>query len=125
MVVGSGAYRIGSSVEFDWCCVKALETARDLGHRSIMVNCNPETVSTDYDVCDRLYFEELSLERVLDIYEFEHPEGIVLSMGGQIPNNLALPLFEAGAVILGTDARDIETGPRIGISSRASSRPWG
>ncbi len=108
MVLGSGAYRIGSSVEFDWCCVKAVEAVRALGRRTIMVNCNPETVSTDYDVCDRLYFEELSLERVLDIHEFESPEGIILSMGGQIPNNLALPLFEAGAVILGTDARDID-----------------
>ncbi|MEI6874200.1 MAG: carbamoyl-phosphate synthase (glutamine-hydrolyzing) large subunit [Spirochaetota bacterium] len=108
MVLGSGAYRIGSSVEFDWCCVKAVETARNLGRPTIMVNCNPETVSTDYDVCDRLYFEELSLERVLDIYEFEGPDGLVLSMGGQIPNNLAMPLFKAGAVILGTDARDID-----------------
>jgi carbamoyl-phosphate synthase large subunit len=108
IVLGSGAYRIGSSVEFDWCCVNAVETARSLGRTSIMVNCNPETVSTDYDVCDRLYFEELSLERILDIYEFERPSGVVLSMGGQIPNNLAMPLFDAGAVILGTDARDID-----------------
>jgi carbamoyl-phosphate synthase large subunit len=108
IVIGSGAYRIGSSVEFDWCCVNAVQTARELGRTSIMVNCNPETVSTDYDVCDRLYFEELSLERVLDIYEFERPSGVVLSMGGQIPNNLAMPLFNAGAVILGTDARDID-----------------
>jgi carbamoyl-phosphate synthase large subunit len=108
MVLGSGAYRIGSSVEFDWCCVKAVETARALGRKTIMVNCNPETVSTDYDVCDRLYFEELSLERVLDIHEFEHPEGVILSMGGQVPNNLAMPLFDAGVVILGTDARDID-----------------
>ena len=108
MILGSGPYRIGSSVEFDWCCVNASESARALGHATIMVNCNPETVSTDYDVCDRLYFEELSLERVLDIYEFERPEGIVLSMGGQTANDLAMPLFEAGAVILGTDARDID-----------------
>jgi carbamoyl-phosphate synthase large subunit len=108
VVLGSGAYRIGSSVEFDWCCVNAVQTARNLGRTSIMVNCNPETVSTDYDVCDRLYFEELSLERVLDIYEFERPSGIVLSMGGQTPNNLAMGLFDAGAVILGTDARDID-----------------
>jgi carbamoyl-phosphate synthase large subunit len=108
IVLGSGAYRIGSSVEFDWCCVNAVQTARDLGRTSIMVNCNPETVSTDYDVCDRLYFEELTLERVLDIYEFESPSGIVLSMGGQIPNNLAMRLFDAGVVILGTDARDID-----------------
>jgi carbamoyl-phosphate synthase large subunit len=108
VVIGSGAYRIGSSVEFDWCCVNAVQTVRALGKTSIMVNCNPETVSTDYDVCDRLYFEELSLERVLDIYEFERPSGVVLSMGGQTPNNLAMPLFDAGAVILGTDARDID-----------------
>jgi len=108
VVIGSGAYRIGSSVEFDWCCVNAVQTVRNLGRTSIMVNCNPETVSTDYDVCDRLYFEELSLERVLDIYEFERPSGVVLSMGGQIPNNLAMGLFDAGAVILGTDARDID-----------------
>jgi carbamoyl-phosphate synthase large subunit len=108
MVLGSGAYRIGSSVEFDWCCVNAVQTARELGRHTIMVNCNPETVSTDYDVCDRLYFEELSFERVLDIYEFERPEGLILSMGGQTPNNLAMGLFEAGAVILGTDPRDID-----------------
>ncbi len=108
IVIGSGAYRIGSSVEFDWCCVNAVQTVRSAGKTSIMVNCNPETVSTDYDVCDRLYFEELSLERVLDIYEFERPSGVVLSMGGQIPNNLAMSLFDAGAVILGTDARDID-----------------
>ena len=108
IVLGSGAYRIGSSVEFDWCCVNAVQTARSLGKTSIMVNCNPETVSTDYDVCDRLYFEELSLERVLDIYEFERPSGVVLSMGGQIPNNLAMRLFDEGVVILGTDARDID-----------------
>jgi len=108
MVPGSGPYRIGSSVEFDWCCVNAIQTARNLGRRTIMVNCNPETVSTDYDVCDRLYFEELSLERVLDIYEFEHPEGMILSMGGQIPNNLAMKLYDAGAVILGTSPSNID-----------------
>jgi carbamoyl-phosphate synthase large subunit len=108
VVLGSGAYRIGSSVEFDWCCVNAVESARKLGRSAIMINCNPETVSTDYDVCDRLYFEELSLERVLDIYEFERPEGLVLSMGGQIPNNLANALYDAGAVILGTSARNID-----------------
>jgi carbamoyl-phosphate synthase large subunit len=108
MVLGSGAYRIGSSVEFDWCCVNAVETARKLGRYSIMVNCNPETVSTDYDVCDRLYFEELTLERVLDIYERERPEGIILSMGGQIPNNLATSLYEAGALIYGTSPRSID-----------------
>jgi carbamoyl-phosphate synthase large subunit len=108
MVLGSGAYRIGSSVEFDWCCVNAAETARKLGRYSIMVNCNPETVSTDYDMCDRLYFEELSLERVLDIYEREHPEGIILSMGGQIPNNLATKLYDAGALIYGTSPASID-----------------
>jgi carbamoyl-phosphate synthase large subunit len=108
MVLGSGAYRIGSSVEFDWCCVNAVETARKLGRYSIMVNCNPETVSTDYDVCDRLYFEELTLERILDIYERERPDGIILSMGGQIPNNLATKLYAAGAVIYGTSTRSID-----------------
>jgi carbamoyl-phosphate synthase large subunit len=108
MVLGSGAYRIGSSVEFDWCCVNAARTARKLGRYSIMVNCNPETVSTDYDMCDRLYFEELSLERVLDIYERERPDGIILSMGGQIPNNLATKLFAAGALIYGTSPESID-----------------
>jgi len=108
MVPGSGPYRIGSSVEFDWCCVNAIQTARNVGRKTIMVNCNPETVSTDYDACDRLYFEELSLERVLDIYEFERPEGMILSMGGQIPNNLALKLYDAGAVILGTSPENID-----------------
>ncbi|MFP3091368.1 carbamoyl-phosphate synthase large subunit [Treponema sp. TIM-1] len=108
MVLGSGAYRIGSSVEFDWCCVNAVETARKLGRYSIMVNCNPETVSTDYDMCDRLYFEELTLERILDIYERERPDGIVLSMGGQIPNNLATKLFAAGALIYGTRPESID-----------------
>ncbi|MDR2344387.1 MAG: carbamoyl-phosphate synthase large subunit [Spirochaetaceae bacterium] len=108
MVLGSGAYRIGSSVEFDWCCVNAAETARRAGRYSIMVNCNPETVSTDYDICDRLYFEELSLERIMDIYERESPEGIILSMGGQTPNNLAMKLFEAGALIYGTTPASID-----------------
>jgi carbamoyl-phosphate synthase large subunit len=108
MIPGSGPYRIGSSVEFDWCCVNAILTARKLGRRTIMVNCNPETVSTDYDICDRLYFEELSLERVLDIYEFERPEGMILSVGGQIPNNLAMKLYDAGAVILGTSPSNID-----------------
>jgi carbamoyl-phosphate synthase large subunit len=108
MVLGSGAYRIGSSVEFDWCCVNAAETARKLGRYSIMVNCNPETVSTDYDMCDRLYFEELSLERVLDIYERERPDGLILSMGGQIPNNLATSLYASGALIYGTTPQSID-----------------
>jgi carbamoyl-phosphate synthase large subunit len=108
MVLGSGAYRIGSSVEFDWCCVNAAETARKLGRYSIMVNCNPETVSTDYDMCDRLYFEELTLERILDIYERERPDGIILSMGGQIPNNLATKLYASGALIYGTTPQSID-----------------
>jgi carbamoyl-phosphate synthase large subunit len=108
MVLGSGAYRIGSSVEFDWCCVNAVNTARKLGRYSIMVNCNPETVSTDYDMCDRLYFEELTLERILDIYERERPDGIILSMGGQIPNNLAIKLYNEGALIYGTTPQSID-----------------
>lgn len=108
MVLGSGAYRIGSSVEFDWCCVNAVETARKLGRYSIMVNCNPETVSTDYDMCDRLYFEELTLERILDIYERERPDGIILSMGGQIPNNLATKLYATGTLIYGTSPQSID-----------------
>lgn len=108
MVLGSGSYRIGSSVEFDWCCVNAIQTARAAGRHTIMVNCNPETVSTDYDVCDRLYFEELSQERVLDIYERERPDGLILSMGGQIPNNLATGLYENGALIYGTAPASID-----------------
>jgi len=108
MVLGSGVYRIGSSVEFDWCCVNAVQTARNLGRLSIMVNCNPETVSTDYDMCDRLYFEELTLERVLDIYERENPNGIIVSMGGQTPNNLATKLSDAGVHIYGTSPKSID-----------------
>ena len=108
LVIGSGPYRIGSSVEFDWCAVSAAETCRGLGRSTIMVNCNPETVSTDYDVCDRLYFEELSFERIMDIYESEEPAGILLSMGGQIANNLALRLFDAGALVLGTSPLNID-----------------
>ncbi|MCL2229543.1 MAG: carbamoyl-phosphate synthase (glutamine-hydrolyzing) large subunit [Treponema sp.] len=108
MVLGSGVYRIGSSVEFDWCCVNAVQTVRNLGRLSIMVNCNPETVSTDYDMCDRLYFEELTLERVLDIYESENPDGVIVSMGGQIPNNLATKLFDAGVNIFGTTPSSID-----------------
>ncbi len=108
MVLGSGPYRIGSSVEFDWCCVTSIQTASDLGYETIMVNCNPETVSTDYDVCDRLFFDEISLESVLELYELEQPEGVVLSMGGQLPNNLALGLHEAGVRILGTSAESID-----------------
>lgn len=102
LVLGSGTYRIGSSVEFDWCCVNATQTAKKLGRTTLMINCNPETVSTDYDMCDRLYFEEITLERVLDVYEFEHPEGTIVSVGGQTPNNLATDLAEHGVHIFGT-----------------------
>jgi len=109
MVLGSGVYRIGSSVEFDWCCVNAVQTVRNIGRLSIMVNCNPETVSTDYDMCDRLYFEELTLERVLDIYEKENPDGVIVSMGGQIPNNLAVKLFDLGVHIYGTTPSSIDS----------------
>jgi carbamoyl-phosphate synthase large subunit len=108
MVLGSGPYRIGSSVEFDWCCVNAIEAASEVGYETIMLNCNPETVSTDYDVCDQLVFDEISLESVLEIYQSEQPEGIVLSMGGQLPNNLAMGLHEAGVRILGTSAESID-----------------
>jgi carbamoyl-phosphate synthase large subunit len=108
VVLGGGAYRIGSSVEFDWCCVNSVTTLRKLKYQTIMINCNPETVSTDYDICDKLYFEELTFERVLDIYEKETPLGMIVSMGGQIPNNLALSLHEVGAPILGTSPQDID-----------------
>jgi carbamoyl-phosphate synthase large subunit len=108
VVLGGGAYRIGSSVEFDWCCVNAVLTLKDLGIDTIMVNCNPETVSTDYDICDRLYFEELTFERILDICEKEIPAGIVVSMGGQIPNNLAIPLHRSGVPVLGTSPLSID-----------------
>ena len=108
VVLGSGAYRIGSSVEFDWCGVQALDTIRKEGYRSVMVNYNPETVSTDYDMCDRLYFDELSFERVLDILDLESPHGVVVSTGGQIPNNLALRLDQAGVRLLGTSAQNID-----------------
>ena len=108
IVLGSGAYRIGSSVEFDWCSVNALNTLRAEGYRAVMINYNPETVSTDYDMCDRLYFDELSDERVLDIIELENPHGVILSVGGQIPNNLAVKLNSAGVNILGTSAKDID-----------------
>ena len=107
-MLGSGAYRIGSSVEFDWCSVNAVNTIRKEGFRSIMINYNPETVSTDYDTCDRLYFDELTLERVLDICDLELPLGTVLSMGGQIPNNLAMRLHKQGIPILGTTAEKID-----------------
>ncbi|MBQ9584077.1 MAG: carbamoyl-phosphate synthase (glutamine-hydrolyzing) large subunit [Bacteroidales bacterium] len=108
IVLGSGAYRIGSSVEFDWCSVNALQTIRSSGWRGVMINYNPETVSTDYDICDRLYFDELSFERVMDIYEMENPHGVIVSVGGQIPNNLALRLHEHSVRILGTSAESID-----------------
>lgn len=108
IVLGSGAYRIGSSVEFDWCSVNALNTVRKEGWRSVMINYNPETVSTDYDMCDRLYFDELSFERVMDIIELENPHGVILSVGGQIPNNLSTRLDGQNVRILGTSATDID-----------------
>jgi len=108
IVLGSGAYRIGSSVEFDWCSVNAINTARKLGYKSIMINYNPETVSTDYDMCDRLYFDELSFERVLDVIDLESPRGVIVSVGGQIPNNLAMHLDAQNVPILGTAAKDID-----------------
>lgn len=108
IVLGSGAYRIGSSVEFDWCGVTAVKKVREMGYRAIMINYNPETVSTDYDICDRLYFDELSLEKVLDVCELESPMGVIVSTGGQIPNNLAVQLAEQGIRILGTSAESID-----------------
>lgn len=108
IVIGSGAYRIGSSIEFDWCAVSCIRTLREMGFRSTMVNYNPETVSTDYDECDQLYFEELSRERVLDIYQRDNADGVVVSVGGQIPNGLAIPLHKAGVKILGTPAEKID-----------------
>ena len=108
IVLGSGAYRIGSSVEFDWCGVNALNTLRSSGYKAVMINYNPETVSTDYDVCDRLYFDELSFETVMEICGLEKPYGVIVSMGGQIPNNLAIPLMRAGVHILGTTAHNID-----------------
>ena len=108
VVLGSGAYRIGSSVEFDWCSVNAINTAHKLGYKSIMINHNPETVSTDYDICNRLYFDELTLERVLDVIDLEQPHGTIVSVGGQIPNNLAMKLYKQGVPILGTSPVDID-----------------
>ena len=108
IVLGSGAYRIGSSVEFDWCSVNAVNTARKLGYKSIMINYNPETVSTDYDMCDHLYFDELSFERVLDVIDLENPNGVIVSVGGQIPNNLAMKLYRQGVPILGTSPVSID-----------------
>ena len=108
IVLGSGAYHIGSSVEFDWCSVNAIQTARKLGYKSIMINYNPETVSTDYDVCDRLYFDELSFERVLDVIDLEQPRGVIVSVGGQIPNNLAMKLYRQSVPVLGTSPISID-----------------
>jgi carbamoyl-phosphate synthase large subunit len=108
IVLGSGAYRIGSSVEFDWCSVNAVNTVREGGYRSVMINYNPETVSTDYDTCDRLYFDELTFERVMDIVELENPRGVIVSTGGQIPNNLAMRLYQQDVVILGTSPVSID-----------------
>lgn len=108
IVLGSGPYRIGSSVEFDWCCVNAAAQVNKSGYKSIMINCNPETVSTDYDICDKLYFEQLTLERVLDICDKENPEGVIISMGGQVPNNLAMKLHHAGIKIIGTSPEQID-----------------
>lgn len=108
IVLGSGAYRIGSSVEFDWCSVNAIQTARKLGYKAIMINYNPETVSTDYDMCDRLYFDELSFERVLDVIDLEQPNGVIVSVGGQIPNNLAMKLHRQSVPVLGTSPLSID-----------------
>lgn len=108
IVLGSGAYRIGSSVEFDWCSVNAVQTARDLGYASVMINYNPETVSTDYDMCDRLYFDELTFERVMDVIDIEHPKGVIVSVGGQIPNNLAMKLHRQNVPVLGTSPLSID-----------------
>ncbi|MCE5178625.1 MAG: carbamoyl-phosphate synthase (glutamine-hydrolyzing) large subunit [Porphyromonadaceae bacterium] len=108
IVLGSGAYRIGSSVEFDWCSVNAVQTARDLGYASVMINYNPETVSTDYDMCDRLYFDELTFERVMDVIDMEEPKGVIVSVGGQIPNNLAMKLHRQHVPILGTSPLSID-----------------
>jgi carbamoyl-phosphate synthase large subunit len=108
IVLGGGAYRIGSSVEFDWCCVNAVQTLEELGYKSIMINYNPETVSTDHDTCSKLYFEEITLERVLDIYEMENPNGVIISVGGQIPNNLATKLHYNNVKLIGTTAQQID-----------------
>lgn len=108
LILGSGAYRIGSSVEFDWCCVQAVRAAQNMGYETIMLNYNPETVSTDFDECDRLYFDELSLERVMDLYDLENPEGVIVSMGGQIPNNIAYKCHNADIKILGTNPQNID-----------------
>jgi carbamoyl-phosphate synthase large subunit len=108
LVLGSGCYRIGSSVEFDWCAVNTVTEARALGYETLLLNCNPETVSTDYDICDRLIFDEITLESILEICAFEKPEAIVISMGGQTPNTLALKLHQAGMKVLGTSPESID-----------------
>jgi len=122
IVLGSGAYRIGSSVEFDWCSVNAINTARKLGYKSIMINYNPETVSTDYDMCDRLYFDELSFERVLDVIDLESPRGVIVSVGGQIPNNLAMKLHRQSVPILGTSPVSIDRAENRGKFSAMLDR---
>ncbi|XP_037254747.1 carbamoyl-phosphate synthase [ammonia], mitochondrial [Falco rusticolus] len=130
MVLGCGPYHIGSSVEFDWCAVSSIRTLRQLGNKSVVVNCNPETVSTDFDECDRLYFEELSLERILDIYQYEGCSGCIISVGGQIPNNLAVPLHQSGVNILGTNALQINQAEDRSIFSavldklHVAQAPW-
>ncbi len=108
LIIGSGPYCIGSSVEFDWCGVQVLRTLKKLGHETVFINSNPETVSTDFDECDRLYFEELTLERVLDIYEKEQPDGVIFSTGGQIAQNMVNDLAKAGVKLLGTSVESID-----------------
>jgi carbamoyl-phosphate synthase large subunit len=127
MLLGSGVYRIGSSVEFDWCCVSAVKAAAKLGYATIMVNYNPETVSTDYDICDELIFDELSVESVLEFVEAEQPMGVVVSMGGQVPNNLAVRLAAAGVPILGTSAASIDRAEDRSIFAHGAVRAalWG
>ncbi|NXH60241.1 CPSM synthase, partial [Rhabdornis inornatus] len=130
MVLGCGPYHIGSSVEFDWCAVSSIRTLRQLGNKTVVVNCNPETVSTDFDECDRLYFEELSLERILDIYQYEGCSGCIISVGGQIPNNLAVPLHQSGVKILGTNPLKIDQAEDRSIFSaildelHVAQAPW-
>ncbi|NXH44180.1 CPSM synthase, partial [Dicaeum eximium] len=130
MVLGCGPYHIGSSVEFDWCAVSSIRTLRQLGNKTVVVNCNPETVSTDFDECDRLYFEELSLERILDIYQYEGCSGCIISVGGQIPNNLAVPLHQSGVKILGTNplkidqAEDRSTFSAVLDELHVAQAPW-
>ncbi|XP_005528945.1 PREDICTED: carbamoyl-phosphate synthase [ammonia], mitochondrial [Pseudopodoces humilis] len=130
MVLGCGPYHIGSSVEFDWCAVSSIRTLRQLGNKTVVVNCNPETVSTDFDECDRLYFEELSLERILDIYQYEGCSGCIISVGGQIPNNLAVPLHQSGVKVLGTNPLKIDQAEDRSIFSavldelHVAQAPW-